>query len=234
MPIRAVKVLCKGVIEAAADDKTHMVRQLFFCCEQLRFPHFMGRVPYAQYLRVLQVSAAHMYLSYPFVLSWSLLKAMACGLPIVASNTAPVREVIRDQENGRLVEFFDDRAIAQMVLETLCTRKAQIPMRKRARADAQRYNLQAGVAGYGRAIGQLLVETPHRSSNPLIGKAIALNPRDGELLHRLAAGHSTEHIAALRHRSPATVRNQLSALYQKLGVARRTETIAKLAALTMQ
>jgi glycosyltransferase involved in cell wall biosynthesis len=110
--------------------------------------HFLGRVPYAQYLRVLQVSAAHVYLSYPFVLSWSLLEAMGCGVPIVASDTAPVREVIRDGENGRLVGFLDVQAVAQATVELLNNRMAQIPLRKQARADAQRYSFGVGVAGY--------------------------------------------------------------------------------------
>ena len=202
--------------------------------------HFMGRVRYDQYLRVLQVSAAHVYLSYPFVLSWSLLEAMGCGVPIVASSTAPVREVIRDQENGRLVDFFDDRAMAQMVLELLGTRKAQIPMRKRARADAQRYNLNAGVAGYDRLLG-ITTQSPAAAANgggdgkPLqrVPSPLEFSGRERELLQFLSAGHSNDEIAELRNRSPATVRNQISTLYQKLGVARRTDAIAKAVALNM-
>ena len=114
--------------------------------------HFVGRLPYAQYLRVLQVSAAHVYLSYPFVLSWSLLEAMACGVPIVGSSTAPVREVLRDGENARLVGFFDVQALAHTTVAMLNARQARIPMRKQTRADAQCYGLDAGVAGYDRAI----------------------------------------------------------------------------------
>lgn len=67
--------------------------------------HFLGKLPYAQYRRVLQVSAVHVYLTYPFVLSWSLLEALGSGCAVVASDTAPVREVIWDGENGMLVDY---------------------------------------------------------------------------------------------------------------------------------
>ncbi|KGJ01715.1 glycosyltransferase [Paracoccus sphaerophysae] len=81
--------------------------------------HFLGRVPYPTYLSPLQVARAHCYLTYPFVLSWSLTEAMAAGKLIVASDTEPVRELIRDGENGRLVGFFDREALEAALIRGL-------------------------------------------------------------------------------------------------------------------
>jgi len=81
--------------------------------------HFPGRIPYSDFVRLLQVSRVHVYLTYPFVLSWSLLEAMSCEAAIVASATEPVREVIRDGETGRLVDFFDRDTLVSRVCELL-------------------------------------------------------------------------------------------------------------------
>ncbi|MET0311918.1 MAG: glycosyltransferase family 4 protein [Burkholderiaceae bacterium] len=77
--------------------------------------HFVGNLPYERFIRMLQVSSVHVYLTYPFVLSWSLLEAMACGCAIVASDTAPVREVVTHGETGRLVDFFDGKGLVREV-----------------------------------------------------------------------------------------------------------------------
>lgn len=81
--------------------------------------HFPGRVPYGDYLSLLQLARVHCYLTYPFVLSWSLTEAMAAGAQIVASDTEPVRELIRDGEHGRLVPFHDREALEAALIRAL-------------------------------------------------------------------------------------------------------------------
>lgn len=105
--------------------------------------HFLGKLPYADYLRILQVSSAHVYLTYPFVLSWSMLEAMAAGCLLVASSTTPVREVIRNGENGLLVDFFDTDQIATVVAEALAHTERYKAIRHRARQTiVENYDLR--------------------------------------------------------------------------------------------
>lgn len=80
---------------------------------------FVGTVPYQFFIPLLQLSRVHVYLTYPFVLSWSLLEAMSAGCAIVASDTAPLREAIIDGETGRFVDFFDHQSLANSVCELL-------------------------------------------------------------------------------------------------------------------
>lgn len=81
--------------------------------------HFVGRLPYAEYLSLIQLARVHCYLTYPFVLSWSLTEALAAGGYVVASDTAPVRELIQDGRNGRLVPFFDVAALSAALIRGL-------------------------------------------------------------------------------------------------------------------
>lgn len=81
--------------------------------------HFLGNVPYAHFLALLQLSTVHVYLTYPFVLSWSLLEAMSAGCAVVASDTAPLREAIRHDETGLLVDFFDGAGLVEAVCRLL-------------------------------------------------------------------------------------------------------------------
>lgn len=81
--------------------------------------HFLGHIPYEYFIPLLQLSTVHVYWTYPFVLSWSLLEAMSAGCAIVASDTQPLREAIRHGDTGRLVNFFDVQGLADQVCELL-------------------------------------------------------------------------------------------------------------------
>ena len=99
--------------------------------------HILGKLPYATYVKVLQVSAAHVYLTYPFVLSWSMLEAMACGCTMIASHTAPVEEVITDGTQGVLTDFFDPDQWVKRVVHVLNHPEDYRDMRAAARAKVQ-------------------------------------------------------------------------------------------------
>lgn len=77
--------------------------------------HFLGKVSYKTHLQILQLSSAHIYLTYPFVLSWSFIEAMSCGCVMIASDTQPVMDVIEPNINGVVVNFFDEQGIADQV-----------------------------------------------------------------------------------------------------------------------
>jgi glycosyltransferase involved in cell wall biosynthesis len=97
--------------------------------------HFLGNLPYPEFVSLLQLSTVHVYLTYPFVLSWSLLEAMSAGCAIVASDTAPLREAIQHDETGRLVNFFDIAGLAAKVCELL----GDAPARQRLGASARAF-----------------------------------------------------------------------------------------------
>jgi glycosyltransferase involved in cell wall biosynthesis len=109
--------------------------------------HFLGTLPHARYLQALQVSAAHVYLTVPFVLSWSLLEALASGCLVIASDTAPVREVIQHGRQGLLVDFFDVAALTQHLLAAVDQPAAFTALRQAGPAHvAARYSVDAGCA----------------------------------------------------------------------------------------
>ncbi len=103
--------------------------------------HFLGRVPYPDYQKVMQLSRCHIYLTVPFVLSWSLLETMSMGATIVASDVAPVREAITHGETGMLVDFFQPEALAKQVVEVLASPDDYAHLGKAARAHViERYD----------------------------------------------------------------------------------------------
>jgi glycosyltransferase involved in cell wall biosynthesis len=100
--------------------------------------HFLGHVPHDGYLKLLQVSSAHVYLTYPFVLSWSFIEAMSAGCAIIGSSTAPVLEVLEHERNGIAVDFFSPLEIADQVDAILDHPDRRADLREAARDTAVR------------------------------------------------------------------------------------------------
>jgi glycosyltransferase involved in cell wall biosynthesis len=119
--------------------------------------HFTGALGYDAYLALLQVSALHLYLSVPFVLSWSVTEAMAAGCLVLGSDTAPVREFITDGANGFLIDARDPTAIAHRAAELLAQRTELAALRQAARATiAARCALQPCLAAQAALIDVVL------------------------------------------------------------------------------
>ena len=105
--------------------------------------HFLGHVPREAYTRLLQVSAVHVYLTVPFVLSWSMLEAMAAGCLVIGSATPPVQEAIENGRNGILVDFFSAEEVADRVVDALAHPTRYTGLRAAARWTAlSRYSLE--------------------------------------------------------------------------------------------
>lgn len=125
------------------DGKTYKDMMLEKVPLDLTRVHFTGLLGYGDYLNVLQVSSAHIYLTRPFVLSWSMLESMATGCVVVASNTQPVQELIQDNYNGLLVPFFSPEAIADKVEYALDNPEIMAKIRGKARETiVKNYNLE--------------------------------------------------------------------------------------------
>ena len=106
--------------------------------------HFLGGLPYKDYLRVMQISTCHVYLTYPFVLSWSCVEAMSAGRVVLASRTGPVTEVIKHGKNGLLFDFFDVAALSKQVIEVLAQPEAFVALGVEARKTVvERYDLKS-------------------------------------------------------------------------------------------
>jgi glycosyltransferase involved in cell wall biosynthesis len=139
---RAVIVGADGVSYGAAPANAKNWRQVFL--DEVRGQidlsrvHFVGTLGYKDFVTLLQISMVHVYLTYPFVLSWSLLEAMSIGCAIVASDTAPVREAITHDVTGRLVPFFDAAGFAREVLRLVESPADRQRLAAAARAFAQK------------------------------------------------------------------------------------------------
>jgi glycosyltransferase involved in cell wall biosynthesis len=125
--------------------------------------HFLGRLNPADLGRLLASTDLHIYLTVPFVLSWSMMDAMSCGAVVLASSTAPVREMIRDGETGLLADFFDPDALASKAIEALRNPADFRPLGRSAEAMiVERYSLNA-------VLPQMLDIYEQAASSKLIG-----------------------------------------------------------------
>jgi glycosyltransferase involved in cell wall biosynthesis len=123
--------------------------------------HFLGRVPHARMLAALRLSTAHVYYSYPFVLSWSLAEAMALGCYVIASDTAPLRDAIEDGVNGRLLPFFDPAALADALIAACREPGAAQPLRAAARRTAERlFDRKAALARWFELLREMGISIP--------------------------------------------------------------------------
>jgi glycosyltransferase involved in cell wall biosynthesis len=123
--------------------------------------HFLGKVAHAQMLAALRLSAAHVYYTYPFVLSWSLSEAMASGCYVIGSDTAPLHEAITDGVNGRLLPFFDVDALSEAMIAACRDPDASEPMRAAARATAvEKFSRAAGREAWVRLLREMGVQIP--------------------------------------------------------------------------
>ncbi|KKC26963.1 glycosyltransferase [Sphingomonas sp. SRS2] len=128
----------EGYGETRSDGKSWrraMLDELGDRLDQSRL-HFAGQVDHQQMVDILSIGAAHIYYTYPFVLSWSLVEAMACECLLLASDTPPVRDAITDGEDGILNDFFDVHALSQAMIDAVHFPERFEPMRKQARQTA--------------------------------------------------------------------------------------------------
>ncbi|HEU4707906.1 MAG TPA: glycosyltransferase family 4 protein [Methylophilaceae bacterium] len=141
------------------DGRTYRQKMLEEVKLDLSRVHFLGKVPYRTYLQALQVSSAHVYLTVPFVLSWSMLEAMATQCTIISSNTPPVTELIRDGENGLLADFFSPEQIAEQVDRVLKSPIAMAKLGVNARADIlNHYTIKKSIQRYEALLKRLGID----------------------------------------------------------------------------
>lgn len=121
--------------------------------------HFLGKLAYEDYRTVLQVSSAHVYLTVPFVLSWSCLEAMASGCALIGSDTAPIREFVTHGENGLLASFFDTEELADRIAEMLNAGPRADAMRAKARETIrQRWSAELAIDRHMAIVERLLAD----------------------------------------------------------------------------
>ena len=135
-----------GVSYGAPPPKGQTWKAIFLAEVADRLPmervHFVGQVPYANFIALMQISRLHIYATYPFVLSWSMLEAMSAGALVLGSATPPVTEMIEHGRNGLLYDFFDIEALAASAIDALAHPERHAGLRANARRFiAERYDL---------------------------------------------------------------------------------------------
>ena len=143
--------------------REHLVRELDGKYDAARV-HFLGRVDYPDYLRILQRSNTHVYLTYPFVASWSLREALASGCMVVGSDTAPVRDFVTDGVNGLLTPCLDPELLAEKIIRTVDDTPETLKLRAGARGFAEEHlAMPAHIAAFEALIARVIAEgTGHR------------------------------------------------------------------------
>ena len=190
--------------------------------------HFLGQVAYEHFLAVLQISSVHIYLTYPFVLSWSMMEAMSAGCLVVGSSTPPVTEVIRDGDNGLLVDFFNPRRLAERVDEVLSHPDRMAETRLRARRtivesyDLRRVCLPAHLA----LINDLIAGRPPKPMGAFrLERALALAAEAAQRGDLAAAESLYGQILAQKPDTPQALEGMALLLYRR---GRRAEAVALL------
>ncbi|NBV43002.1 glycosyltransferase [bacterium] len=153
----AVVIGSDGIGYGSSKDR-HLRQDLM---KKLKIPndrlHFPGTVDYQKMIDILRISKAHVYLTYPFVLSWSMLEAMSIGCIVIGSSTPPVQEVIEDNKNGFLVDFFYATGLAEKIEWVLDHQEDCKPIRERARETIfAKFNVENSLMEYDRLFENLL------------------------------------------------------------------------------
>ncbi len=196
---------------ALPDGQTYRKQMLEQVDLDLSRVFFLGRVPYATYLSVIQISGVHVYLTYPFVLSWSMLESMSAECLVIASATQPVTEVIEDGVNGLLVDFFDFHAVADRVDEVLDHKDRMAAIRKKARSTIlQTYELEDCLAAQFRLIDSLIV-----------GKRPTAGARPGQPTYRLPQQATSQSKPGKKAPAKAAAKKAIKATGGKKKVARK-------------
>jgi glycosyltransferase involved in cell wall biosynthesis len=132
--------VCYGEKLSHGSYKQMMLKKLDLDVSRI---HFVGGLTFNDYLKILQISSIHIYSTMPFVLSWSILEAMACECCVVASSTTPVLEVIKDSENGLLFDFYNVDELVEKVDFALKNPAEATKIKKNARQTIiEKYELK--------------------------------------------------------------------------------------------